>query len=114
MDFREFERLVLRLLFETDVPLTAISVAYLGGLSVRTAERHLARMVEEGSLLVRSDAAGNIEYYVPDRQRVAREGQSVAPTPELFARPPASPLTALLLSMVIPGAGHIYAGRSMV
>ncbi len=111
MDFRQFERLVLRLLFETDVPLTAINVAYLGNLSVRTTERHLARMVEEGSLLVRSNAAGHIEYYVSERHRLA-DGTIQPPTPDLFGRAPGSALTAVLLSMMIPGAGHIYTGRS--
>src|SRR5262245_15498342 len=53
MDFAEFERLVLRVLFETNVPLTASHIAYLGGISVKTAERHLARMAEEGTLLLR-------------------------------------------------------------
>ena len=48
MDFDEFEQLVLRVLFETDVAITAAHVAYLGRISVRTAERHLARMVEHG------------------------------------------------------------------
>ena len=37
MDFAEFERLVLRVLFETNVPLTATHIAYLGGLSVKAA-----------------------------------------------------------------------------
>ena len=40
MDFDEFEQLVLRVLFETDVAITAAHVAYLGRISVRTAERH--------------------------------------------------------------------------
>ena len=38
MDFDEFEQLVLKVLFETDVPVTAAHVAYLGRTSVRTAE----------------------------------------------------------------------------
>ena len=53
MDFDEFEQLVLKVLFETDVPITAAHVAYLGRISVKTAERHLARMVEHGTLMVR-------------------------------------------------------------
>ena len=47
MDFDEFEQLVLKVLFETDVPLTAAHVAYLGRISVRTSERHLARMIPD-------------------------------------------------------------------
>src|SRR3954471_19933096 len=65
MDFAEFERLVLRVLFETNVPLTAAHIAYLGGISVRTAERHLARMAEEGSLLPRARMAGEGSLLLP-------------------------------------------------
>src|SRR5436190_21685983 len=68
MDFDEFEQLVLKVLFETDVPVTAAHVAYLGRVSVRTAERHLARMVEHGTLLVRTSAAGVVEYVYPGRK----------------------------------------------
>ena len=117
MDFAEFERLVLRVLFETNVPLTATHIAYLGGISVRSAERHLARMAEEGSLLLRANADGQIEYLYPARRllgppAVGEDGLPFAA--EAFRRAPASPLTAVLLSMLIPGAGHIYSGRAGV
>ena len=37
----------------------------------------------------------------------------IAPfSPDAFRRAPSSPLTAVLLSMLIPGAGHIYSGRA--
>ena len=61
MDFDEFEQLVLKVLFETDVPITAAHVAYLGRVSVRTAERHLARMVEHGTLTVRTRVTQSAE-----------------------------------------------------
>jgi TM2 domain-containing membrane protein YozV len=115
MDFAEFERLVLRVLFETNVPLTASHIAYLGGLSVKTAERHLARMAEEGTLLLRANAEGQVEYYFPGRRALgptATAEETAALATEAFRRPPESPLTAVLLSMLIPGAGHIYSGRA--
>ena len=122
MDFEEFEQLVLKVLFETDVPVTAAHVAYLGRISVRTAERHLARMVEQGTLMVRTGAAGIVEYVYPGRKPLApRVGNelSLGPPPigggESFfmtLRPRPSPVTAVMLSMLIPGAGHIYAGRA--
>src|SRR5512138_1326050 len=71
MDFDEFEQLVLKVLFETDVPVTAAHVAYLGRISVRTAERHLARMVEQGTLNVRTNNAGIVEYVYPGRKPIA-------------------------------------------
>ncbi len=127
MDFEEFEQLVLRVLFETDVPVTAAHVAYLGRISVRSAERHLASMVEYGTLLVRTSASdGVIEYYYPGRRPIptaavtaATSGLDVGPpsitigAPFMMSlRPPTSPVTSVLLSMLIPGAGHIYAGRA--
>src|SRR5262252_2072828 len=121
MDFDEFEQLVLKVLFETDVPVTAAHVAYLGRVSVRTAERHLARMVEHGTLNVRTSAAGVVEYVYPGRKPIAPAlgSASIGPPPVsvgesffLTLRPKPSPVTAVMLSMLIPGAGHIYAGRA--
>jgi hypothetical protein len=117
MDFAEFERLVLRVLFETNVPLTASHIAYLGGVSVKTAERHLARMAEAGTLLLRANTDGVIEYYFPGRRALGpsaspEEAAAAALASEALRRPPESPLTAVLLSMLIPGAGHIYSGRA--
>jgi hypothetical protein len=123
MDFDEFEQLVLRVLFETDVAITAAHVAYLGRISVRTAERHLARMVEHGTLIVRTSAAGIIEYVYPGRKPIVASGSlsttsTIGPPPIslgesffLTARPKHSPVSAVMLSMLIPGAGHIYSGR---
>jgi hypothetical protein len=122
MDFDEFEQLVLKVLFETEVPVTAAHVAYLGRVSVRTAERHLARMVEHGTLMVRTSAAGVVEYVYPGRKPIVTAlaaAASVGPPPIsagesffLTLRPKTSPVTAVMLSVLIPGAGHIYAGRA--
>jgi DNA-binding transcriptional ArsR family regulator len=115
MEFAEFERLVLRILFETDVPVTANHIAYLGGLPVRTVERHLARMAENGTLLLRANTDGQVEYYSPGPRGNSMLPGSLAVSAlaaEAFRQPPSSPLTAVLLSMLIPGAGHIYAGRA--
>ena len=123
MDFDEFEQLVLKVLFETDVPDTAAHVAYLGRISVRTAERHLARMVEQGTLNVRTNAAGIVEYIYPGRKPLAtRVSNDIAVGPPpisvqgndsffLTLRPRPNPVTSVMLSMLIPGAGHIYSGR---
>jgi hypothetical protein len=125
MDFEEFEQLVLKVLFETDVTITAAHVAYLGRISVRTAERHLARMVEQGTLTVRTGSAGVVEYIYPGRKPIGNalvkaNGHGALPpgapagTDSFFLalRPKPSPVTAVMLSMLIPGAGHIYSGRA--
>ena len=113
MDFDEFEQLVLKVLFETDVAVTAAHVAYLG------------RMVEHGTLLVRTSAAGVVEYVYPGRKPLVQTSASapgfamVGPPPIsagdgyfLTLRPKSNPVVAVMLSMLIPGAGHIYAGRA--
>jgi hypothetical protein len=137
MDFEEFEQLVLKVLFETEVPVTAAHTAYLGRLSVRSAEKHLARMVEQGTLLVRTSGEGIVEYFYPGRKPLvpqmpsgysAANGNfgmngpfsvSVGPPSMVIGDPMLQPLrnnhspaTAVLLSMLIPGAGHIYSGRA--
>src|SRR5688572_7704313 len=110
MDFEEFEQLVLKVLFETDVPVTAAHVAYLGRISVRTAERHLARMVEQGTLTVRTNNAGIVEYVYPGRKplsaRVTTTEVATVGPPTITAgegffltlRPRPNPVTAVMLS----------------
>ena len=131
MDFEEFEQLVLKVLFETEVPVTAAHTAYMGRLSVRSAERHLARMVEQGTLLVRTSGDGIVEYFYPGRKPLIPQPQPmsgystgggafmVGPPSIVIGDPTLQPLrnnhspaTAVLLSMLIPGAGHIYSGRA--
>ena len=123
MDFDEFEQLVLKVLFETDVPVTAAHVAYLGRTSVRTAERHLARMVEHGTLNVRTSAAGVVEYVYPGRKPLATRAGSRddgARAAAHFDRRRFLPDAAAeaepgggrdAVDVDLPGAGH-YAGRA--
>ena len=117
MDFEECEQLVLHVLFETEVSVTAAHIAYLGHVSVRNAERHLARLVEHGTLLVRAGSDGVVEYYYPGRKPIVRDAGTFNMGPPTITigdpflvslRPRTSPVTSVLLSMLIPGAGHIY------
>jgi hypothetical protein len=132
MDFAAFERLVLEVLFETRDPLTVPHLAYLGGISVARAERYLGRMVEEGSIVPRLCGQGVVEYVFPGRRNLdvrARDArrrlegpaglgdgaggtQASADGSENLASDAVSSATAVLLSVLVPGAGHIYAGRS--
>jgi predicted transcriptional regulator len=145
MEFGAFERLVLRVLFETQDPLTTPHLAYLAGISVQKAERYLGRMVEEGTLTPRLGAHEVIEYTFAGRREIDKERQTAdrqwrgllrsagarveGPLGEGRGEPPlddlvddaegepnedqeANAATAVLLSVLVPGAGHIYAGRS--
>ena len=128
MDFGAFEQLVLRVLFETPDPLSAPHLAYLARIPVQRAERYLARMVEQGSIIPRVNTQGHIEYAFGGRrdlrearriadqlaeQRAGDPAEGAGPdelNEEL--QPEVSSATAVLLSVLVPGAGHIYAGRS--
>jgi hypothetical protein len=140
MEFGAFERLVLRVLFETPEPLTTPHIAYLAGIPIERAERYLGRMVEQGTLVPQLGANEVIEYVFPGRRkmegerRIASRGWNAltgGPSPQERARMPlgaqddgdeadmsedsedgANAATAVLLSVLVPGAGHIYAGRS--
>jgi hypothetical protein len=129
VDFAAFEQLALKLLFETREPLTAPHLAYLARIPVQRAERYLGRMTEQGSIVPRVGAQGYIEYafagrrHIPDHRRVADEhfqAQATADADDPLAasldsddlRPEVSSATAVLLSVLVPGAGHIYAGRA--
>jgi hypothetical protein len=148
MEFGAFERLVLRVLFETHEPLTTPHLAYLAGISVQKAERYLGRMVEQGTLTPRLGANEVIEYTFAGRREIDKErqladrewrgllrsaGARAEGRPGLGADlrgeaggvgndegadgdggedTDANSATAVLLSVLVPGAGHIYAGRS--
>jgi hypothetical protein len=135
MDLAAFEQVVLRVLFETRDPLTAPHLAYLTGLPVQKAERYLARLVEQGTVLPRVGAQGTIEYVFPGRRRIGEArraaelaqaastdrpgaeaaGADAGPDGDAASIPAstaASAATVVFLSVLVPGAGHIYAGRS--
>ena len=129
MDFGAFEQLVLRVLFETPDPLSAPHLAYLARIPVQRAERYLGRMVEQGSIVPRVNAQGHVEYGFAGRRdlreprRIAAEvveaqrsddgeGPTSADGLPDDLHPEVSSATAVLLSVLVPGAGHIYAGRS--
>jgi hypothetical protein len=147
MEFGAFERLVLRVLFETQDPLTTPHLAYLAGISVQKAERYLGRMVEQGTLTPRLGAAEVIEYTFAGRRQIDKERRTADRQWRGLLRSAGARLdgarsvgvdlgdlrlddsgddgdgeagedqeanaaTAVLLSVLVPGAGHIYAGRS--
>jgi hypothetical protein len=128
MDFPAFEQLALQVLFESAEPVGAPHLAYLAGIPLRRAERYLGRMAEQGTVIPRVAADGSVEYVFPARRAGRRRAVSSEPTagselvvfpdgdgPGVAEEPEApefSSATAVLLSVLVPGAGHIYAGRS--
>ncbi len=67
MEFRQFEREFLRLAFTSSIDLTPSSLAFVTGLSVREAEKHMQTLVSQGVLELSSDDDGHLTYVMPDR-----------------------------------------------
>ena len=110
------EHRLLDLAYTTDSVITAPLLAYYTPCSIEDAEKVLDRLVAEGRLRLDVDDEGNMQYFVPNRQRL------VLPRPTALTRatprslgPPREPNAALAaaLSLIVPGAGQLYVGRPL-
>ena len=120
------EHRLLDLAYTTDSMITAPLLAYYAPCSIADAERVLDRLCSEERLRLEVDDDGNIQYVVPNRQKVARPRQSqrlpsygnpfaLMPheTAILETRNTPNAAAAAILSMIVPGAGQLYAGRPL-
>jgi hypothetical protein len=115
------EHRLLDLAYTTDSLITAPVLAYYAPCSIADAERVLDRLCTEGRLSLEVDDNGALQYVMPNRQRIARPHLPHAPSLALqrydtgplehHAEP--NPAAAAVLSMVVPGAGQLYAGRPL-
>jgi len=111
----ELEQRLLELAYTTDVALTAPALAYFAPCSIEDAERTLEQLAARDHLRMDVGDDGTVTYQLPGRQHV---GSRRRPEPQLL-RPavgyPAvyavSPLLAAILTIFLPGSGHLYAGR---
>jgi TM2 domain-containing membrane protein YozV len=71
MDYVDFERRLLRLIFRTNTPLTPVHVAYHLEIPIAEAKAHLDGMVTAGVLELDSDEQGHLEYGCPGRPPIA-------------------------------------------
>jgi hypothetical protein len=67
VEFRQFEREFLRLAFTTSIDLSPPALAFVTGVSVREAEKHMLALVSQGTLELASDDDGHLRYRMPDR-----------------------------------------------
>lgn len=67
MDFRVFERELLRLAFTTSLELSPASLGFVLNIPVKEAERHMQSLVSQGVLELSSDDEGRLCYEMPDR-----------------------------------------------
>jgi TM2 domain-containing membrane protein YozV len=111
------EHRLLDLAYTTDTVITAPLLAYYTPCSIHDAERVLDRLVTENRLSLEIDDDGGIQYVVPNRQRLPRSkaSQAIAIQPPLFIETRHAPnaAAAAILSLIVPGAGQLYAGRPL-
>ena len=111
------EHRLLDLAYTTDAVITVPLLAYYVPCRIEDAERVLDRLASEDRIRLEVDDNGNVFYDVPNRQRVAPPRVSLArrdePSYELEIRQPPNPAAAAVLSMIVPGAGQLYAGRPL-
>jgi TM2 domain-containing membrane protein YozV len=111
------EHRLLELVYTTDVPITPMALAYYAPCSLEDAEQVLDKLAARDRIQLEVADDGTMTYVFPNRHKLTpreRPQRSLMPLrPELLAVPerrPASPLVAAGLSLLIPGAGQLYAG----
>ncbi|HUQ53466.1 MAG TPA: hypothetical protein VM692_14665 [Gammaproteobacteria bacterium] len=122
-DLSAIEARLLDLAHTTDAKLTAAALAYYAPCSIEDAQRVLDDLTVRGTLSMDVEDDGSIVYSMLGRQKFAARGNHApaplslvpfrpAPAPVRYAVPRgASPVLAALLTLFVPGAGHLYAGR---
>jgi TM2 domain-containing membrane protein YozV len=115
------EHRLLELAYTTDVKITGPALAYFVPCSIEDAEQVLESLAGRGRITMEVGDDGSIVYQIPDRQKLQPRVEaappraiSIVPVSLPFAirgGRQASPGVAALLSLVIPGAGQLYAGR---
>jgi TM2 domain-containing membrane protein YozV len=73
----------------------------------------LDSLVAQDRLRLDIDDDGNIHYEMPNRVRIQSPRALVRMGPAPLATRPANPAVAAVLSLIVPGAGHLYAGRPL-
>ncbi len=114
------EHRLLELAYTTDAKITAPVLAYFAMCSIEAAEKVLDNLVARERISMEINDDGRIVYEVPDRQKltpryeppraIARVQHQSLPLAIRDGRP-ASPGLAALLTLFVPGAGQLYAGR---
>lgn len=118
-DPAEIEHRLLELAYTTDAKITVPVLAYYAACSIEDAEKVLDNWTARDRISMEIDDNGAVVYHVPDRQKLPprRPPEPHALVP-MHSRPlalrggrSASPALAALLTLLVPGAGHIYTGR---
>jgi hypothetical protein len=120
-DHGAIEQRLLELAHTTDAKITAPALAYFAPCSIEDANKVLDDLTARDRMIMDIEDDGTVVYQMPGRQKLAdmprprhspvpvlRRETSLVP---LHGYRQASPALAAMLSLFIPGAGHLYAGR---
>jgi hypothetical protein len=108
------EHRLLDLAYTTDSPLSPQLLAYYAPCSIEDAEKVLDSLVAQDRLRLEIDDDGGIHYEMPNRVKIQSPRALVRQVPGALADTrPTSPAVAAVLSLIVPGAGHLYAGRPL-
>lgn len=114
---------LLELAYTTDAKITPHVLAYYANCSIEDAELVLDRLVARDRISMEIEDDGTIRYDIPNRQKLQPRREERTPhrletaiirRPQMALRAGgSSPALAALLSLVLPGAGQLYAGRPL-
>jgi hypothetical protein len=109
VEFRQFEREFLRLAFTTTIDLSPPALAFVTGVSVREAEKHMQEMVSQGVLELASDDDGHLRYRMPDRpgQPMAMDDPALIGPRVTLSAPPSLMAAAPGQAIVVRGFGPV-------
>ena len=114
-DARVIEQRLLELAYTSDTKITATALAYFAPCTVEDASRVLEDLAGRGTLAMDIEDDGAIVYTMPGRQKLGtptlRREVGLARTPARRGR--RSPAAAAMLTALVPGAGHAYAGSAL-
>lgn len=112
-DASAIEHRLLELAHTTEAKLTAPALAYFAPCSVDDAQRVLDALATRDLVSMEVEDDGTIVYELRGRQKLGNlRPHTTALVPAIRPSVPvASPTLAVVLSMFIPGAGHLYVGR---
>jgi hypothetical protein len=108
------EHRLLDLAYTTDSVITPALLAYYAPCSIEDAEKALDALVAQNRMRLEVDDDGNVRYELPNRTRIESPRALVRQVPHtLVQAQPANPALAAVLSLIVPGAGQLYAGRPL-
>ncbi len=107
------ERRLLELAYTTDAKITVTSLAYFTPCTIEEAGHVLDDLAARDRLSMEIEDDGTVVYQLAGRQRLAVRAPEPRPLAPMVMRPHryTSPTVAAILTALIPGAGHLYAGR---